>query len=478
MKTKSAFIAIFWGLITILILTGCNGSHRKDSDFIFREDKQEPQVNLGYYRSVQDRTGQNPEVALAIAVSGGGYRAANFAAGALCEMEQLNYMGAKHDFLREVDYFSTVSGGGFTAGLLLSEEHRHLLEKGELDGFSFCERLCAEDGIRTNLMDSMAFEYLKTLGKTGLSLKAYKLITSNRTKFFEQTFEDVFLGASGRHHDKSMLTGDIFVPSGSSARPRLPYWFQNATVFENGAIFPHSPDIYKTYGVAGYTHRLKKVTIDSDEDYYKVPLAIGMVSSAAYPPVMSPVSMRTGGKDMNNNFIYLIDGGISDFLGVITALRILEQEKARTRVLVIIDAGFLDNEPFSKGPWGPHFLNVGRRVMDISTDSWRTRYKDFAMKYAIGAGMENIRIVSLDFFSLGSECKDDVKDIIARFNISVDHQDALFRAGSEIVRLKARELYCSIEPSGAPCEESAGQDSVNIMQAPTIKDMCAGYMVQ
>ena len=461
-------------LLLFVILAGCSGSHRADSEFIFRGDAQEQTVNLKEYRSVQDRPGQNPEIAVAVSVSGGGYRAANFAAGVLCGLEQLSYREIDLDFLQEVDYFSTVSGGGFTVGLLLSRRFDYLHAAGAPEGFSFCRVLCTEGGASNTLRDSLAFEYVKSLGRTGFSLEAYKLISYNRTRFIERSFDDLFLSVSGRK-GRSLLMGDIFVRSGSTKTLEFPYWFQNSTVFENGAIFPHAPDIYRIYGVSGYTHRLNKVEIKSSEDYYKIPMSVGMISSAAYPPLIAPFSMKTRDKDMNNRFLYLVDGGLSDFLGVITALRVLEQEKAAIKVLVIIDAGFVDNEPFSKGPFGPHFLNVSRRALDISADSWRARYKGFVKKYAIGAGMKDIEIISLDFFGLTSQCKETIKDVVARLGISSKDQNALFKAGTEIVQLNARELYCAVMPLSSLCLETDSAQRISPEQLNSTLEMCDAF---
>lgn len=457
MNNNNYAIRILLVLPLILSLAGCSGSHRKDSDFIFRPGSQEPMVDLGYYRPVQDRPGQNPNIAVAVAISGGGYRAANYSAGVLCGLERLGIANSG-SFLGEVDYYSTVSGGGFTTGLIMSLQHGFLSDNGTLNGFSFCRNLCTKEGAGRKLRNSVVFGYLKSLGKTGLSFKAYKLITNNRTEFIEQIFEDIFLTTGPDKKKRSLVTGDLFVPAGSTQKPLLPYWFQNATVFENGAIFPHTPDIYKAYGVNRYTHRLKKHSIESEDDYFNIPLALGMTSSATYPPVMSPVKLRIVDRDNRNRYLYLIDGGLSDFLGVITALRVLEQETADRKVLLIIDAGFMDNEPYSKGPWGPYFTNVFRRTLDISTDSWRTRYKDFITKYAKGAGIENFEVIPLDFQGLSDECKNDIKDIVARFNISRKDQNALFRAGMESVSLNAKELYCSLSPDSLGCHGPESED--------------------
>ena len=80
---------------------------------------QAPLPCMRMYRSVQDRPSQDPEMAVAVAISGGGYRAANFGLGVLLALEKLP-MPSGQNVLSEVDYFSTVSGGGFPVGAYIA----------------------------------------------------------------------------------------------------------------------------------------------------------------------------------------------------------------------------------------------------------------------------------------------------------------------------------------------------------------------
>jgi hypothetical protein len=70
------------------------------------EDKVQPhgvyqaeRVNLARYKSVQTRPGQNPDVAVAVAISGGGERAANYGVGVLLGLEAMHA-------LKEIDYLA------------------------------------------------------------------------------------------------------------------------------------------------------------------------------------------------------------------------------------------------------------------------------------------------------------------------------------------------------------------------------------
>jgi hypothetical protein len=67
-------------------------------------------VDLSAYTSQQLRAGQDGNVAVALAISGGGLRAGNFGLGVMLGLEQVST--ARGNLLAEVDYISTVSRGG------------------------------------------------------------------------------------------------------------------------------------------------------------------------------------------------------------------------------------------------------------------------------------------------------------------------------------------------------------------------------
>jgi hypothetical protein len=69
------------------------------------------------YWSKRTRTGEYQENLVGVALSGGGIRSATFALGVLQRLKDL-------DFLRQVDYLSTVSGGGYIGSWLLGNVRR------------------------------------------------------------------------------------------------------------------------------------------------------------------------------------------------------------------------------------------------------------------------------------------------------------------------------------------------------------------
>jgi len=71
-------------------------------------------VTLTGYKSVQSRDikRQNPNIALGVSIAGGGSRAQYFGTGVLLGLEEIaSKETPSSNFLQEIDYFSTVSGG-------------------------------------------------------------------------------------------------------------------------------------------------------------------------------------------------------------------------------------------------------------------------------------------------------------------------------------------------------------------------------
>ncbi len=344
----------------------------------------EPTVDLAQYASVQTRPGQRSDIAVAVAISGGGMRAANFAAGVLKALEQTPVRGAggrPSNLLREVDYFSTVSGGGLAAGSYIThllEYQRYHPEDSASLGFSF-----AADGEKAtadgrNWRASLSKNYQSSM--LGAFFNPLMLAPDkDRGDVLEGRLDEYVLG---RHDGRSLTLGDIFAPHGK--RPTVPYWVANATVYENGAIFPFSPDVLSKYQITRYNHRQLSTRLDSPEE---MPLSVGLKTSASFPVAIPPTSM-TSSRDPKNPMLHLIDGGVADNLGVITAIRLLSQDPAKKKVLIIIDAYNGLVEPFSKTGIRPGIVLSALRSTSISLDSAHQRVESLLNSVAKSRGIQ------------------------------------------------------------------------------------------
>jgi hypothetical protein len=286
-STKIAFRPLtIVAVAYLLILTGCASKPRRYRSEIHpyqTEPFQENSIDLSQYKSPQMRvSGQDPNTAFAIAISGGGHRATNFGTGVLIELEKItNATAGKSNALNEIDYFSTVSGGGLAAAAYISSLHDHIFFNPDNDQnipkYSFADIIlngdhsshqdhasspyCVSDPM---LKDHLSHGYHKDL-LDGL----FAWTGATRGEFLERAFDNEILGRRWRKakllnsHGKltrtpSLTLGDVFISRTEIDRSvTVPYWITNATVYENGSIFPFTPDFLKLYMISGYMHRLK-----------------------------------------------------------------------------------------------------------------------------------------------------------------------------------------------------------------------------
>jgi hypothetical protein len=105
------FRALF-ALAAMLALSGClsAGPYTFGPEGPLPCERSTCGVDLAEYRSVQERAAQDSDIVIVVAISGGGQRAGNFGTGVLLGLEEIK--AGPGDLLDEVDYFSTVSGGG------------------------------------------------------------------------------------------------------------------------------------------------------------------------------------------------------------------------------------------------------------------------------------------------------------------------------------------------------------------------------
>jgi len=105
-------------LLSIVGLIGLSCANKSPQKY-FPTDFRLPPIDLSSYEEQKKRPHQDKNLALAVAISGGGHRAANFGVGVLMGLEEAKV-------LHEVDYLVTVSGGGFAAAAYIETLIYHL----------------------------------------------------------------------------------------------------------------------------------------------------------------------------------------------------------------------------------------------------------------------------------------------------------------------------------------------------------------
>ena len=96
-------------------------------------------LNLTKYKSSHERNTQKNGIAMALAASGGGYRAANII-GRDVKLEKLHSNQLHGNLLQQIDYYSTVSGGGFGVGYYFAQLDNYLASHSTAAQFSLVNR--------------------------------------------------------------------------------------------------------------------------------------------------------------------------------------------------------------------------------------------------------------------------------------------------------------------------------------------------
>jgi NTE family protein len=266
----------------------------------------------------------------ALCLSGGGYRAMLFHVGALWRLNELGW-------LPKLDRISSVSGGSIAAGVLA----KHWTDL----------TFDPHTGVAPNFADTVAAELMELAGKTIDVPAVLRGLLSLRP------IGDQVARAYRRRLFHSLTLQDL---------PDRPRFVINATNLQSGALWRFSKPFMADYRV-GQVRRPD------------VPLAVAVAASSAFPPVLSPVSLKlapgavVGFEDDPIPALHfppyttrpiLSDGGVYDNLGLQTATQC-------HTVLVSDGGGALKDAPRPHRLWPLQLL----RVLDVIDNQVRALRK-------------------------------------------------------------------------------------------------------
>jgi len=367
---KFLYLSVF-----ILLLSSCNRYIHTHRNHFVQQGAEIPTPDVSHYKSPQLRSGQNADVAVAIAISGGGARAANFGMGILMALEELDLPDG--NVLSEIDYFSTVSGGGFAAGAYINALYYHKYTR---DTLPFSLRQAYYYGIREDLSRS----YLRPVIAGWLASPRAWVTHLDEGDALEKSIDNHVLGytkrrefnltekSKNRQKMRSLTLGDVFIGREDDRSVQYPMFVANATNYHSMAIVPFTPDIMECYQISGYSHRRKRYHNGDIGDPYDIPLSIGIKASGSFPVAISNTTMESC-YDEKKCFLHLTDGGIADNIGYKTALELLETDPlSKEKVLFIVDADNVGARPtFSHKEGAASSIKM---VGKLAFSSLETRY--------------------------------------------------------------------------------------------------------
>ncbi|MRX69207.1 hypothetical protein GJU42_14645 [Flavobacterium resistens] len=294
-----------------------------------------PAVSLNDYKSVQDRSSQlqNPNIALGVGISGGGSRAQFFSLGVLLGLEEVQEDNSNRNFLNEIDYFSTVSGGCYSAGYYLTI----LKNKLQYDNCTFNEFYFSKnDAYKSDVNKSAT---LLSLLNNSRNEKGEKVSMSQRLDLEVLQYDST--NPENENKFKSqMLLSDFFIPKESKLNPQLPMMVANGTAYNNGERFPFMPHIIHALKInSSLAPNKASLPLDGNQinNGYDFPLTYAITASSAFPGVLPKTKF---GIKNQEKILCVIDGGASDNMGYETLIELLHSDtkvKDKNKKALFID---------------------------------------------------------------------------------------------------------------------------------------------
>ncbi len=327
-------------IVLSIVIAGCK------SDLVLYSDVNYDAVqavSLDEYKSQQQRNTklQDPDVALGVAISGGGSRAEYFGLGALLGLETITNRENTMNVLGEVDYFSTISGGGLAAGYYLSFLKNVQSKKpyGSFNAFWLSP-------LRIDTLQEFFWQSATPLGIFAMKKYERGKWENMPTRLDYEVLQ--YDKTGNRKFKERMLLSDFFIPGSDPNRvPKLPMLVATGTIYGNAERLPFMPHILKSL-------KLDFISLPNDElksnDPYDLPAAYAIGASASFPGILPHVKFNL--IDNPDSVVRVIDGGVVENLGYGTLLELLNADKAvknQNKKAIVIDCSGLGKpERFSK----------------------------------------------------------------------------------------------------------------------------------
>ena len=304
-----------------------------------------------------------PPTLVGLAVSGGGSRAATFAAGALEALASIRISegGQERSLLEQVTHMSSVSGGSLaTAYYALNKPQQSqaiLSEKGLSPTyeqfFSTFKNDMQQDfqgmALTRQILNFRAFNPTKS---------AYSFAEVWDANFFHDiTFAGLYEREKRRDSPRIIFNGTVYNTGHRLVLTTLPssdfsYEFTKelrTKLMAKGAQF--TPE-----GRASFDRSLRRAKNqlipqtfeDLSADHRTLPVSLAVATSASFPPIVGPVTYQTKG---SRTFTHVGDGGLFDNLGTESLATLFlnklhpSHPTAKKGLIIVIDASY----PFDEG---------------------------------------------------------------------------------------------------------------------------------
>jgi len=368
---------------------------------------------------------------IGLAVSGGGSRAALFAAGAFEALARLKFNGTKRGLLEQVSYISSVSGGSLASAY-------YVLKKPLRDVPMLDERGEETQEYReffTGFKEAMAQDYEGPLLRRNLLLWRWVNPAFVAKSLIEILEEDYF----GKETFGALRNREI--------RGDAPRLMVNTTLYNDGRRFLLSTlpredlrfdwsaavNRITTGGLipevqAAIRNRAETLNSVTPQDLHlnicETKVASAVVGSMSFPSIIGPISLKS---EKDDRYWHVGDGGLSDNTGaeslIMTMLRQMEEGRLQKALILAIDSSFpfevggeeLDHRKEAFSLFNYDYSRIPS-IMEERSLAYRSLFLRIAQQTGMGPGPDRMTVIRLrhtdarwaeDLSDIPESCKKD-----------------------------------------------------------------------
>jgi predicted acylesterase/phospholipase RssA len=362
------------------------------------------------------------DVLVGLAVSGGGSRAALFAAAGMEALAKVRVGPQHRSLLDHVGYISSVSGGSLASAYFAVRKPTHEMP------------VLNQDGTMTREYRAFFADFKKDMAQD------YESLVLRRQLFSLRPFNPAWAARSLFDTVNEYLGGMRF--EGLARRqtqgdsPRL---IINTTLYNNGRRFiltalPQEASHYDMLADLDRFPGMKKLDKEGERilratwetllsvtpqdikmNVCPIRVAAAVAGSMSFPPVVGPITLRVENQDQ---YWHVGDGGLADNTGAESLLMVflkkLQEGKARRAIIIMLDSSFpfsIGGEVLNHRAEGFTFMSYDFSRIPSIMEERATAYRSWFFRIAQREGLisDQLRVVRLRHTD--AEWNEDLSDL-------------------------------------------------------------------
>ena len=289
------------------------------------------------------------DLLIGLAVSGGGSRAALFAAGAFEALSKIRVGPGQRSLLEQVSYISSVSGGSMASSYFVARKPGRTVPVLTPEGVvtpayqEFFERFKAE--MKFDLEGLILKRQLFRLRWINPAWTAWSLAELLNESYLDGiTFKDLAQREAQGDSPRLLINTTLYNNGRRFVVSTLPREASQYDVFRELKRLPvvrQLDEEGERLLLSRWESLLSMTPEDIKLDTCQIRVAAAVVGSMSFPPIVGPISFKVKGQD---KYWHVGDGGLADNTGAESLLMVflkkLQEGKAKRALIISFDSSF------------------------------------------------------------------------------------------------------------------------------------------